>query len=165
MKLLVLVTLCALAARAHADDGDRWNGATMALQAGGGLAGLVTGGAIGGAIGYGLGQGNNRDSWAPLVATVLGAGIGGVTGLVVGVDLVGNARGSTGHWYGALGGALGGGAIVGALQFFQPTSNAVKKALAVAELVLLVAAPVVGYQLTADAHADPPAVPLALFTF
>lgn len=135
----------------------------MLVQAGGGVAGGVLGGVAFGAAGLVIGKavGPRNDWGATLVGGVLGLAVGFVTGVGVGVQLSGDARDGTGRWWGTAAGTLvaTGGGI--AIALATQSSAGFVKTKAVGFVVLVLATSIVGYHVSADAHA-PMAVPLTL---
>lgn len=165
MRSLVLAGLVAslLVRSAHADDGDRWDGATLGVQASGGVGGALLGGiglgVTGMLIGYSVA---GRSDWGPpLVGGAAGVVVGAVTGLAIGVQLSGDAREGTGRWYGTLGGAVVGTGAVVALAIATERSRGFFAPKAAAFVLLVVGTTIVGYHLSADASA-PMAVPLTM---
>lgn len=151
MRVLAVVSTVALfTSTVHAESGDRFDAGTTALQFGGGvLGGAVGGAALGGAF-YGLAEitNENDNSWAPIMAGALGIVVGGFAGALVSVKLVGDARDAEGGWGGTSLGLLGGALVAGAFQQIvdrEPTKLTIGVGVA-----LLVAGPVVGYQLQND---------------
>lgn len=165
MRSLVVVGLVAsfLGRPAHADDGDRWDGTTMVVQAGGGIAGGLLGGAGLGLTGALLGSalGRSGDWGAPLAGGAIGVVLGGLTGVIVGVQLTGDARDGTGRWWGTLGGAAVGTGGVVALAWATERARGFHVPKAAAFVVLILGTSIVGYHLSGEAHA-PMAVPLTL---
>jgi len=165
VRSLVLVGLVAsfLVPPAHADDGDRWDGTTMVVQAGGGIAGGLVGGAGFGFAGMLLGSslGRSGDWGAPLAGGAIGVVVGGITGVVIGVQLTGDARDGTGRWWGTLGGAAVGTGAAVALAWATERARGFHAAKAAAFVTLILGTSIVGYHLSGEAHA-PMAVPLTL---
>ena len=169
IALVVGVAVLAPAARAHAADGDPFDGATIGVQLGAGTGGLLLGGGAGGLAGVLIaGYGARKGDWGrPLVGGIVGAFIGGETGLILGVQLVGDSRDGTGRWWGTTGGALGG-VVFGGLSIYvgmrakwpAPVTFAVAATFALA-------GPIVGYHLSADGRpaAVPRTVPLISLAF
>ncbi len=169
--IMVCLMLVAAPCMAHAANGDRWDGATIALQSGGGLGGLAVGTGLGVGIGYALGDASSRpgDWGAPLAGGLIGGVLGGTLGLVLGVQLVGDAEDGTGRWYGTTLGAVGGVALFGTYLYAFADSRPPKVATAFLGTVLLLGGPIVGYHLSGDPHRAQPAprlvVPLFVATF
>lgn len=165
MRSLVLAGLVAslLVRSASADDGDRWDGATLGVQTGVGVGGAVIGGVGLGATGLLIGYAvADRSNWGPPLAGAAGGFVlGAFVGLVVGVQLGGDAREGTGHWYGTLGGAAVGTAAVVGLALATERQRGYEKTKAAGFFLLVVGTTLVGYHLSADAHAST-GVPLTL---
>ncbi len=165
MRSLVVAGLVALAlARpASADDGDRWDLATVGVQLGGGVSGAAIGGVGLGLTGLVIGYAAaNRGDWGPPIAGgALGFVAGAFTGMVIGVQLTGDAREGTGRWWGTLGGAaVGTGGCIALLLATESTRGLVAHKAAGFILISL-GMTVVGYHVTADGSA-PMTVPLTL---
>ena len=165
MRSLVVAGLVAslLARSASADDGDRWDSATLGAQASAGTGGAIIGGVglglTGLLIGYSVA---GRGDWGPpLVGGAAGVVLGAFTGLVLGVQLTGDARDGTGHWYGTLGGAVVGTAAVVGLGLATESQRGFVYTKAAGFLLIVIGTTLVGYHLSADAHAST-AVPLTL---
>jgi hypothetical protein len=160
--LIALTLLTVLAAQpAHADRGDRWDPGTVGMQLGTevtfgllggvglGTAGLVLGGAVA-----------RPGDWGPPAAGgFLGMVIGAGGGMILGVQYIGDRQGGTGRaWATSTGATVG---VIGGLTFAYYTGNVRRSlrplALAGGAAVLL-AGPILGYHLSADAHA-PTAAP------
>jgi hypothetical protein len=145
-KLIMIFVLLVGAQVAHADDGERWDGLTIAEQTGG----AVLGGALGAGAGVMLGAGLAKDDgWGALGAAALGGVVGCVAGVTVGVKLAGDHRDGTGTWGGTIAGGVGGGLLtlvtVSQLGEKLPSWAAISLAT-----VTLVAPAIVGYHLSAD---------------
>ncbi len=165
MRALLVAGLVAslLVRSAHADDGDRWDPTTIAVQVGGGVGAGVLGGAVLGLTGVLVGSAvANRGNWGPPLAVgVIGVVLGGFTGIVVGIQLTGDGRDGTGRWWGTAGGAVVGTGAVVALALATEKVRGYEISKAVAGLVLIVGTSIVGYHLSGEDHA-PTAVPLTL---
>lgn len=170
--LACLVAIAMAATPARADRGDRWDVGTMAWQVGGGMGGGLLGAGLFGLAGYFLGAyttggpagSTGADAWGGIAGAIVGGIVGGLTGIVIGVDYAGHEEGGTGHWWGTTLGVVDGVATIALLSRIRPSSKAGKIAVAGAAVVFLFGTPVVGYQLSGDAHAAR-VVPLAGFTF
>jgi hypothetical protein len=162
---IVVLVLGLLVRPAIADDGDRWEASTMALQATGGLAGGILGGAGLGFAGFLIGSTvANRGDWGvPLAFGAAGVTVGGMIGITVGVQLVGDSAGATGVWWATGLGTLGGVVVTGALAAKLPLKNLPKPMVVTAGLLLLLVPPVIAYQASSDGR-EPIAMPVA-FSF
>lgn len=166
MRSLVVAGLVAslLAGSADADNGDRWDGATIGVQLGGGVSGAVLGGVGVGVTGLLIGYAAaGRNDWGPpLVGGAFGLIAGAAAGMVIGVQLAGDARDGTGRWWGTLGGAVVG--TGGSVAIALATDNGARGLFAqkaAGFILLTLGLTIVGYHATADGSA-PMAVPLTL---
>lgn len=160
LVVLVIVALT-VPAVARAEDGERWDATTMALQVGGGLGGGVVGGGLGLLIGASIGAGTSKSWGAPLVGGALGGLFGGTAGVILGVQLVGDAKDGTGRWWGTTIGAVAGVATTLTITGQDGFRRAPKPLVIGAAVVLILAPPLVGYHLSADDRAPVMAVPLS----
>ena len=155
MKYLVILVVLAIAAPARADDGDRWDAKTIAEQSAGGIGGGLAGGFTGAFLGAGLGSaGGNKGDWgAGLAGAALGGAAGIVVGVTVGVKLTGDNVDGTGTWLGTGGGALLGGilTVVTLPRYAEKVPGPLAVSLA---MTTIVAPAIIGYHLSADAHAS-----------
>ena len=164
MRSLVVVALVAsvVARPAAADNGDRWDPATVGLQFGGGVAGAAVGGIGLGLTGLAIGYAAPGSRRGPALAGgALGLFVGAFAGMVVGVQLSGDARDGTGRWWGTLGGAVVGtggwiAVVVATRTMRTPADHEVA-----GFILLSVGLTIVGYHISADDSA-PMAVPLTL---
>lgn len=151
MRYVIAALILAIAAPAHADNGERWDGLTIAGQTAGGIGGGLVGGALGLGIGVGLGAGlGGKDDWgAGLAGGALGAAAGCIVGVTMGVKLAGDAKDGTGSWGGtAVGATIGAVITIGTLpQYVDKIPDGVAIGLAT---VTMIAPPILGYHLTAD---------------
>jgi hypothetical protein len=166
VRTLLLAGLVAslLVRPAAANNGDRWEPATLFVQAGGGVAGVVIGGGTVGLGGLLLGSalGRKGDWGAPLAGAVVGVVVGGFSGLVIGVQLTGDAREGTGRWWATAGGAAVGTGAVVALALATEQKRGFNGIKAAGFVTLILGSTIVAYHLSSDAHAPPMAVPLTL---
>lgn len=163
-SLLVAGLVASLLVRsAHADDGDRWDATTIAVQVGGGVGAGVLGGAVLGLTGVLVGSAVARGgNWGPpLVGGVVGVVLGGLTGIVVGIQLSGDARDGTGRWWGTAGGAVVGTGAVVALGIATENARGFAIPKAVAFVVIVLGTSIAGYHLSGEDH-PPIAAPLTL---
>lgn len=116
IRAAVVASTLFAATPARADNVARWDGVTIAEQAGTGLVAGGLFGAVGGLVGGGLGAAaGGKGNWgAPLAGAALGILVAGTTGLVWGVDYSGDQAGQNGEVGTTLVGAIAGlGASVG----------------------------------------------------
>jgi hypothetical protein len=153
--VVTVLGLLAPAAPAAADRGDRWDAATMAEQAGGGAVGMILGGASLGTVGLLVAGAGSQGNWGvPLAGGALGVLVGGAVGEVWGVQYVGDGARGSGRWWGTSVGAVAGLAGAGGVAVLASRYPGGSPTWTIAVGVgLVLAGPIVGYQLTADAHA------------
>lgn len=148
MRALALICLAATAA--HADGGDRWNGATVGIQVGLGAAGGFAGAFLGAKV---AALTTDTDDWGAVWQLGCGA-VGAFVGTVAMTTVAGDLRDSTGHWYGAAAGAaIGTGLFV--LEGYLFVDDLPGWALVASGAVLTLGGAVVGYQLSAKQVAMP----------
>lgn len=143
MRSLLLV--CASVTLSHASPAGPWDATTMARQGALGVAGGLVGSVAGGLFGSLFEQDRHGDP--VLLGAIAGVVVGTTVGEIVAGDL---GRGSTGHWWG---GALGG---VGSLAVFALAGYNLDKledlpgwAAAALAVGVMLAGPMIGYQLSA----------------
>ena len=73
MRLIAMALVATLASPAPAAPGDRWDGGTLAYQAGAGVVGGLIGAGIGGLIGTGVATGVGNDARAGRCLLAVGA--------------------------------------------------------------------------------------------
>lgn len=174
------LVLVAGAARARADEGDRFDGGTVGAQAVAGTLGVIVGGGLGmvagGLIGYSATKNQTANSnnttpnpnWGgPLVGAAVGGIIGGEIGLVYGVQHWGDKNRGTGSLRLTIAGGLvglGGAFGVGYLAIKAKLPLPVVGVLAG---TVLVATPIVFYHLSGDEQATTTSrvVPLLVTAF
>jgi len=150
--LLVCALLLAITGRAHADEGEAWDGSTIAEQAGAGFGVGVGVGAIGSFAGLlaGAGFAENGDWGTPLIGALVGFGVGFLVGDVAGVQLVGDKNGGDGSLLATTAGLVGGIAV--AAIYVAITERAGRRPPITVDLLValtcILGGPITGYQLT-----------------
>jgi hypothetical protein len=145
-----LTILFVLAGPARADDGEPWDGWTVAEQTGAGVGGGLVGGASLYLVGYVYGASKFKAKDDPIPQALAGMGgiLGAQLGIALGVKAAGDHRGGTGTWIGTLKGSTVGIALAGTVVLSLPDKvpNSVLIGILTA---VLVAPPIIGYHLSA----------------
>lgn len=154
-----VMAIFAMTAVVQASPGDRWDSDTIEAQVVGETVGGVLGAALLGTAGLLVGSkaaSGSGDWGSPLLGGLVGCVAGTMIGAPIGVQIAGDRNDGTGHVYGTVLGELGGlVAATGVVLVIKETkANQLVLPGALVVLTILFAAPIVGYHLSADAHAS-----------